>query len=75
MTCLHEKCPVPELPSPIHNMAMRNLVVTSTGFEKEEKAEIQKKIGQMSGVYSNDFHEGITHLVIKTTGSKKYQVS
>ena len=29
----------------------------------------------MSGVYSSDFHEGITHLVAGVVASPKYQVS
>lgn len=75
LTCLHSKKPVPELPSPLHNMAMHQLVITSTGFGKEEKNELQTLVERMSGIYSNSFHEAITHLVCKLVGTPKYIVS
>ena len=75
LSCLHEKQPVPELPSPLHNMAMHELVITSTGFDKEEKSGLQKMVEKMCGIYSNTFHEGITHLVAKVVGSRKHLVS
>ena len=74
LTCLHRKEPVPELPSPIHNTAMKGLVITSTGFEKDDKAELQRIISRMAGLYSNSFHEGVTHLIANAVGSKKYMV-
>ncbi|CAL4073586.1 unnamed protein product, partial [Meganyctiphanes norvegica] len=75
LTCLHRKEPIPELPSPIHNTAMKGLVITTTGFDKQEKAELQSKVERMAGIYSNNFHEGVTHLVVKSVGSKKYIVA
>ena len=45
---------------------MEGMVVTSTGFqEKIDKKELQTKIERMGGLYSNNFHEGVTHLVAK----------
>lgn len=75
LTCLHRKEPIPELPSPIHNTAMKGMVVTTTGFEKDIKAELQMLVERMAGIYSNNFHEGVTHLVANAVGSKKYIVS
>jgi dihydrodipicolinate reductase len=56
---------IPGLPYPVYTVAMFNCVVTSTGFEKEEKAALQKKIERMGGIYANAFHDGVTHLVTK----------
>ena len=50
----------------MYTVAMEGMVVTSTGFQgKEDKKEVQKKIERMGGVYSNNFHDGVTHLVAK----------
>ncbi|XP_071515470.1 DNA topoisomerase 2-binding protein 1-like isoform X2 [Panulirus ornatus] len=75
LTSLHRKESIPELPSPIHNTAMKGLVITLTGFEKEAKVEIQMLVERMAGIYSNNFHEGVTHVVAKSVGSKKYFVA
>ncbi|XP_027237421.2 DNA topoisomerase 2-binding protein 1 isoform X2 [Penaeus vannamei] len=75
LTCLHRKEPIPELPSPIHNTAMKGMVVTTTGFEKDVKAELQMLVERMAAIYSNNFHEGVTHLVANAVGSKKYIVA
>ena len=74
LACLHSKRPVPELPSPLYNVAMDEIVITSTGFDREDKQEIQRLTERMCGIYSNNFHEGVTHLVTKVVGSKKYMV-
>ncbi|XP_071748981.1 DNA topoisomerase 2-binding protein 1-A [Lepeophtheirus salmonis] len=75
LACLQKKEPVPELPYPMFTAAMKGLIVTSTGFEKEKKAEIQKLIESMSGVYSNTFHDGVTHLIAAVVHSPKYSVA
>ena len=50
----------------MYTVAMEGMVVTSTGFQgKEDKRELQTKIERMGGVYSNNFHDGVTHLVAK----------
>ncbi|KAK4321748.1 hypothetical protein Pmani_007486 [Petrolisthes manimaculis] len=75
LSCLHRKESIPELPSPIHNTAMKGLVLTCTGFEKEERAELQQRVERMAGIYSSNFHQGVTHVVAKSVGSKKYLVA
>ncbi|XP_042237542.1 DNA topoisomerase 2-binding protein 1-like isoform X2 [Homarus americanus] len=75
LSSLHRKESIPELPSPIHNTAMKDLVITATGFEKETKTELQMLVERMAGIYSNIFHEGVTHLVANAVGSKKYCVA
>ncbi|XP_043233811.1 DNA topoisomerase 2-binding protein 1-A-like isoform X2 [Amphibalanus amphitrite] len=75
LACLSRSEPVPEHPYPLYTAAMRGMVVTSTGFQKTEKNRLQRLVRQMSGVYSSDFHEGITHLVAGVVASPKYQVA
>lgn len=75
LTSLRRKEPVPDTPSPIHNSAMKGLVIAATGFEKAVKAELQSLIEKMAGIYSNNYHDAVTHLVVNTVGSKKYLVS
>ena len=74
LSCLSQGRSIPSLPYPVFTVAMLNCVVTSTGYEKEEKAEIQKKVEMMGGIYSNAFHDGVTHLVTKVRkGNKERQ--
>lgn len=54
---------------------MRGLVITTTGFEKAKKEELKTLVERMAGIYSADYHLGVTHLVANEVGSKKYQVS
>lgn len=75
LSCLHRKESIPELPSPIHNTAMKGLILTSTGYEKAERPKIQQLIERMAGIYSSNFHQSVTHVVAKEVGSKKYLVS
>ncbi|KAG0723109.1 DNA topoisomerase 2-binding protein 1 [Chionoecetes opilio] len=44
LSCLHRIQPIPQLPSPIHNTAMRGLVITTTGFEKNKKLELKSLV-------------------------------
>jgi hypothetical protein len=30
---------------------------------KEKKADVKLKVERMAGIYSNAFHEGVTHLI------------
>ncbi|XP_037091305.1 DNA topoisomerase 2-binding protein 1-like [Pollicipes pollicipes] len=75
LACLSRSEPVPELPYPLYAAAMRGMVITSTGFQKLEKTRLQRLVKLMSGVYSSDFHEGVTHLVAGVVASPKYQVA
>lgn len=75
LSCLYRTEPIPQLPSPIHNTAMRGLVITTTGFERARKEELKSMVERMAGIYSADYHMGITHLVANEVGTKKYQVA
>ena len=67
LTCLNKGEPVPELPYPMFTAAMKDCVVTSTGFGKEKKKEVQLKVERMGGIYSNAFHDAVTHLVAEVS--------
>lgn len=75
LSCLYRTEPIPQLLSPIHNTAMRGLVITTTGFQRDRKEELKCMIERMAAIYSVDYHMGITHLVANEVGTKKYQVS
>ena len=75
LTCLHLGDSVPELPYPMFTASMRRLIITSTNFTKERKTEIQKSVELMGGIYSNSFHDGVTHLVANGVKSRKYEVA
>ena len=75
LACLQKSEPVPDLPYPMYTASMTKLIVTSTGFSKDKKEEIQMKVERMGGIYSNAFHDGVTHLVCNEVRSKKYDVA
>ncbi len=75
LSCLAESVPVPELPYPMYTAALRGCVVTSTGYDREEKAKMQLRVERMGGIYANAFHDGVTHLVAKVVKSQKYDVA
>uniref|UniRef100_A0A0P4VX53 BRCT domain-containing protein n=1 Tax=Scylla olivacea TaxID=85551 RepID=A0A0P4VX53_SCYOL len=75
LSCLHRMEPIPALPSPLHNTAMSGIVITTTGFPKPQKEKLQHLVQQMSGIYSNSYHQDVTHLVVKMVGSEKYKVA
>ena len=63
LACLRANTPVPEMPYPLYTAAMRGLNVSFTGLQPAVKKELRLLVERMSGVYSNNFHDGVTHLV------------
>ena len=59
----------------MYTLAMQGCVVTSTGFEKEAKTTIQKRVEMMGGIYANAFTDQVTHLVARVVRSAKYDVA
>lgn len=58
----------------IHNMTMRNSIITSTNISpKEKKKNIKKLVEYMGGQYLNDLTSRVTHLVSEGVGSEKYE--
>eukprot|EP00092_Neocalanus_flemingeri_P040838 GFUD01044457.1.p1 GENE.GFUD01044457.1~~GFUD01044457.1.p1 ORF type:complete len:510 (+),score=168.37 GFUD01044457.1:65-1594(+) len=75
LACLASNTPVPELPYPVYTAAMKGMIITTSGLEKNEKDKIKLMVEQMAGTYSDTFHDGVTHLVAATTRSQKYEVA
>ena len=75
LACLRAGTPVPEMPYPLYTAAMRGLNVSFTGLQPAVKKELRVLVERMSGVYSNNFHDGVTHLVAGSVGSEKYNVA
>merc|ERR1712113_1214679 len=47
LACLQKSEPVPDLPYPMYTASMTKLIVTSTGFSRDKKEEIQMKVERM----------------------------
>ena len=60
----HPHRSLPPLPYPMYTLAMQGCVVTSTGFEKEAKTAIQKRVEMMGGIYANAFTDQGTNGVV-----------
>ena len=75
LACLASNTPVPELHYPMYTAAMKGMIVTTSGLEKVEKEKFKQLVERMAGIYSNAFHDGVTHLVAATARSQKYEVA
>ncbi|KAG8222519.1 hypothetical protein J437_LFUL004555, partial [Ladona fulva] len=75
MTCLMERRPIPNIPSPLFTIAMVDIIVTASGFSKDQKKTLGDKIGLMGGIYLNPFNASVTHLIANAVGSQKYKVA
>ncbi|XP_050684584.1 DNA topoisomerase 2-binding protein 1 isoform X2 [Leptidea sinapis] len=73
--CLTESTSIPSGPEPVYTIAMRGLVVTASGFTKEQKADMKNKVYWMGGLYNNVLTEDTTHLISDTVLSDKYSKS
>lgn len=77
LVSVHKGEPLPEVPTPVFTVAMKGLVVTSTGCSAQEKKEIQEKVQFMGGLYSSAFIGNVTHLIVKSVAdfSLKFKVA
>jgi len=75
LACLAMNTPVPELNYPMFTAAMKGLVITCSGLDKQQKEKLKNLIEQMAGIYSSAFHDGVTHLVTAKAMSAKYDVA
>ena len=75
MTCLASNTPVPDQNYPMYTAAMRGMVVTCSGLDKQQKENMKNLVEKMAGVYSSTFHDGVTHLVTNKAMSAKYDVA
>jgi len=75
LACLAANTPVPELPYPMYTAAMKGVIITISGLDKGEKEKYKQLVERMAGIYSNNFHDGVTHLVASKARSQKYEVA
>ena len=77
LVSVHKGEPLPEVPTPVFTVAMKGLVITTTGCTAQEKKEIQEKIQFMGGIYSSAFLGTVTHLIVKSVAdfSQKFKVA
>jgi topoisomerase (DNA) II binding protein 1 len=69
--------PLPDVPTPVFTVAMKGIIVTTTGCTPQEKKEIQEKVQYMGGLYSSAFSTNVTHLIVKSVAdfSLKFKVA
>lgn len=70
-----EGIPTPAGMYHIHNLAMRNLVITTTSMPKEEKSNIKELVNFMAGIYTDSLKDVVTHLVSSSVRSVKYETA
>ncbi|XP_071479717.1 DNA topoisomerase 2-binding protein 1-like [Diadema antillarum] len=75
ISCLELQVAVPNVPHPINNIAMQDVVVSCSSVEKAKRENLHQLIQWMGGRVSRDFTEMVTHLVVGEVGSKKYHVA
>nr|CAH0105432.1 unnamed protein product [Daphnia galeata] len=56
--------PIPS--TAVFNLAMKGIVVTTTGLTMQEKKEAEKKIQFMGGIYTSNLTSSTTHLIAKS---------
>ncbi|XP_041460355.1 DNA topoisomerase 2-binding protein 1-like isoform X1 [Lytechinus variegatus] len=75
ISCLELQKAVPNVPHPINNIAMQDVVVSCSSIERAQRARIHQLLEWMGGKVSKDLTEIVTHLVVGEVGSKKYHVA
>lgn len=73
LDCLAADILIPKSKHPLYTVAMRGLIITSTGFSEPLKSQIIEKIQSMGGTYSGEYRLSVTHLVAYQLGSAKYE--
>ncbi|ESO92053.1 hypothetical protein LOTGIDRAFT_233309 [Lottia gigantea] len=69
------KMEIPKRRSPIYNLAMKDLKISCSNIDKDQRAKIYDKIELMGGSVFRDFTDVVTHLVAGEVGSYKYSVA
>lgn len=59
----------------LHNLAMRKLIICTSGLTKERRKEIIQLVSFMGGHYSDALREVVTHLVSDNVRSVKYETA
>ncbi|XP_023933099.1 DNA topoisomerase 2-binding protein 1 isoform X2 [Lingula anatina] len=75
LACLKNAEAAPRAKHPIYTLGMKNLVISCTGVEKNERERLHNLVELMGGEVSRNFTQSVTHLVAGEVGSKKYLVA
>ncbi|XP_058791574.1 DNA topoisomerase 2-binding protein 1 isoform X2 [Phymastichus coffea] len=73
LSCFLTGEPIPDGSSPVFNTAMRDVIVSASGFSGAKKNEIQKKVEYMGGQFTKQLRSSVTHLITDTVISAKYE--
>lgn len=71
--CFLNDTNIPNVPSPIFNVALRHHTVCTSGLKAAEKDEVQRLVHYMGGQFGSDLSANTTYLVTNTTMSIKYE--
>ncbi|XP_026479826.1 DNA topoisomerase 2-binding protein 1-A-like [Ctenocephalides felis] len=72
MQCLSQDKELPPWTNPLYTLAMTGLIVTTSGFTKEQKDKIATYVQWMGGVFENNMQTKTTHLISNNVTSVKY---
>eukprot|EP00058_Branchiostoma_floridae_P012092 XP_002597580.1 hypothetical protein BRAFLDRAFT_82314 [Branchiostoma floridae] len=75
LSCLKLGKAIPKADHPIYTVAMKDVVISCSSVEKQERAMIHELVHLMGGRVAKDFTAMVTHLVAGEVGSKKYHVA
>lgn len=72
--CFHNEYNIPNVPSPLFNVALRENTVCTSGLKTIEKNDVERLVQYMGGNFlANDLAMNTTYLVTNTTMSIKYE--
>ncbi|XP_057375233.1 DNA topoisomerase 2-binding protein 1-A-like [Daphnia carinata] len=77
LAIINNEEPLPDVSISVFSLAMKRIVITSTGLSSQEKKSIQEKIQFLGGNYSPELSVNITHLIVKSVAdfSPKFKVA
>lgn len=71
--CFLNDTNIPNVPSPIFNVALRHHTVCTSGLKAADKDNVQRLVYYMGGQFDSDLSASTTYLVTNTTMSIKYE--
>lgn len=75
LSCIHLNIEIPRTSKPIYNLAMKDLVISCTNYDKKLREELHNRVLLMGGEVCKEYNDRVTHLVAGEVGSKKYFVA
>lgn len=75
LECLQTNQSLPYRPYPVYSLTMRKITITSSNIDKKVREEISKKVELMGGYFNKDLTKSVTHLVVGSVSSNKYNVA